>query len=254
MSTNRHNGMGRRAFLKTSTCALATAAVGPRLFADVWQPKLMVAAFAPLDISAGTEMSAANVIDARRAPAPDAAFIRHGARISAFGLSGGEPRDRRAIDLLTHFAIGSGRERQLVPYFAWAGGGSNAPVSFHVPVDEEQRIRFSVTAKMPAPQAAGTSSRRGLLARRQTALEPRAIPVELSLGSEAGTIPLSRGFYVIVPVYDGQSAPRWSSYSLRQVAGGWALHELRGTEIRPATFEHFVVRVDYATKKDQKQA
>lgn len=242
MSTSRHNGMARRDFLKTSTCVLATAAVGPRLFAAGWQPKLMVAGFAPLAISAGTETAVANVIDARRAPAADPAFARHGARVSAFGLSGGEARNRRAIDFLTHYAVGTGRDRSLVPFFAWAG--SSAPVSFYVPVDEEQRIRFSVTAKMPVPQAQGEASRRGLFASRARALEPRGIPVELALRNDGNALPLSRGFYIIVPVYDGQSAPDWSSYSLQQIDGGYALHRAG----RVADFEHFVVRIDYAAK------
>jgi hypothetical protein len=244
MSTSRHNGMHRRDFLRASACAVATAAVGPQLLAGVGQPKLMVAGFAPLELPAGTGIPAANVVDARRAPAADAAFTRHGARISAFGLSGAGTRDRRAVDFLTHYAVGSGRDRSLVPFFAWAGGG-NAPVSFHVPVDEEQRIRFSVTAKMPAVQAQGDASRRGLFARRAKALEPRGIPVELSLRNDGSALPLSRGFYIIVPVYDGQSAPDFSSYSLQAVEGGYALHRAG----RVADFEHFVVRVDYAAKK-----
>jgi hypothetical protein len=250
MSTSRHTAMGRREFLKTSTCALATAAVGPQLFAGLAsQPKLMVAGFASLEIeSAGTDVFTANVIDARRAPA-DAAFLRHGARISSYGLSGADPRHQRALDFQAHYAVGSGKDRRFVPYYAWVAGGRSdgaRPVSFNVPVDGEQKIRFSMTAKMPAPVAGAATSRRGLLASRETAVEPRAIPVELGLRGGAGSLELARGFYVIVPVYDGVRTPQWSSYSLRRTAGQWVLHEAHGAATLPVEFEHFVVRVDYA--------
>jgi len=257
MSTSRHKGMGRREFLRTSTCALATAAVGPQLFAGFASPKLMVAGFAPLEIeSAGTDVFTANVIDARRASA-DAAFLRHNARISAYGLSGSNA-EPRALDFLTHYAIGRGESRHVVPFHTWVSSRraeGPRPVSFTVPVDEEQKIRFSMTAKMPVVKPAASSSRRGLLSRpATTSVEPRALPIELSLHGDAGSTALSRGFYVVVPVYEGQRTPDWSAYTLRRSGGRWALHERYGSELRPAGFEHFVLRVDYARPKESKRA
>lgn len=244
MSTSRHQGMGRREFLTTSACALATAAVGPEVLAGLaWQPRLVVAGFAPLEIeSAGTEVFERNVVAAERNGVADTAFLRHGASVSMHGVSGGDPRARRALDFLVHYAYSDNGETRFAPFHAWARSGS--PVRFTVPVDEQQRIRFSVTAPMPVPEAAQPASRRVLARRPRTSTTaPTALPVELSLG---GNISLRRGFFIIVPVYDGQSAPDWSAYSLRRHDGRWTLHERGNT---PAAFEHFVVRVDYAAPR-----
>lgn len=244
MSTSRHQGVGRREFLATSACVLASAAVGPELLAGLTvQPRLIVAGFAPLDIeSAGTDAFQRNVVAAERNGAADPAFLRHGASVLMNGLSGGDPRARRALDFLTHYTVSDGGEPRLVPYHVWAGGGS--PVRFTVPVDGQQRIRFSVTAPMPVAMAPQPSSRRAFASRQASAeTVPTALPVELSLD---GNISLRRGFFVVVPIYDGQSSPDWSRYSLRRSGGRWALH---GADNAPAAFEHFVVRVDYATPR-----
>jgi hypothetical protein len=249
MSTTKNSGFGRREFLKASTCALAAAAVAPQAFAGlVGPPKLMVAGYSPLDIESA-ELSAivSNVTDASRAAA-DRAFLRNDARVSAYGLSGGNRWDLRARDLTTHYAIGKGKDRQTVPFHTWVSSGrpdATSPVSFNVPIDEEQRISFTVAAMMP--QIDGSSSRRGILSNSTSA--PVTIPIGLSLSGERDTFPLSRGFYIIVPVYDGQTPPSWESYMLRRTAGGWGLFELGGADARPATFEHFVVRVDYARQE-----
>jgi hypothetical protein len=249
MSTTKNGGFGRREFLKVSTCALAAVTVAPQTFAGlVAQPKVMVAGYSPLDIeSADVSIIGSNITDAARASA-DRAFLRLDARVSAFGLSGGNRWDLRARDLTTHYAIGRGRERQLVPFHTWISSGrpdDARPVSFIVPIDEEQRINFTVSAMTRRDQS---SSGRGA-GSGSSAPEPTAIPVGLSLGGERDTFPLSRGFYIIVPVYDGQTPPSWDSYMLRRTSGGWALFELGGADARPAAFEHFVVRVDYARQE-----
>ncbi|HEX7809599.1 MAG TPA: hypothetical protein VF608_12755, partial [Thermoanaerobaculia bacterium] len=75
------------------------------------------------------------------------------------------------------------------------------------------------------------------------ATESVALPVELGIQNDAA-IKLSRGFYVIVPVFEGDSDPSWSSYSLGVVNGRRALVNSAG-DVAP--FEHFVLRIDYAT-------
>lgn len=250
MSTSRHQGMRRREFLATSACAVATAAVGPELFAGLtWQPRLIVAGFAPLEIeSAGTDVFERNVAAAEKIRTADDAFVRHGASVSMYGVSGGDARTRRALDFLVHYTYSEAGEPHLIPFHAWAGSGG--PVRFTVPVDEQQRIRFSVTAPMPSPKRPEPATRR-VFARRETPSEtvPTALPVELSL---RGNVGLRRGFYVIVPVYDGQSSPDWSAYSLRKSDNRWTLHTSLLGAAQPVPFEHFVVRVDYAKAKDKK--
>jgi hypothetical protein len=247
MSTSRHQGLGRREFLTTSACALAAVAAGPELFAGlVWQPRLIVAGFAPLEIeSAGTERFERNVIAADRIGAADPAFGRHGVSVSMNGLSGGDPRARRAMEFLAHYTYTEAGQSRVVPFRVWAGAGS--PVRFTVPVDEQQRLTFSVTAPMPATEPAAPATRRAFARRAQSEAVPTALPVELSLG---GGVSLRRGFYVIVPVYDGQSSPDWSSYSLRRAGARWTLHRLDG---QPVSFEHFVVRIDHAAPRPKRE-
>ena len=76
----------------------------------------------------------------------------------------------------------------------------------------------------------------------ESAARDEGFPVALTLLSGDG-VKLVRGFYVIVPMSDGDSEPRWSRYHLEQAEGRWALHD-DNREIAP--FEHFVLRIDYA--------
>ena len=234
MSTKGQGGIGRRQFLiSTTTCALASVAVGPRLFASAArEPKSIVAGFVPLTVeAAAADTFEFNVSAADRLPSGDGAFVRTDARIRVAGVSGGDPDHRRSREFVTHFTVSEGAERIVLPFTAWRCvrlADCNSPVSFNVPVDEEQTIRFSVRAG----DSAGT--------------EEKVIPFELTLLSGKRAAKLNRGYYVIVPLYDRQAAPDWSSYSLRRTNGRWALHELSLGEPRPVSFEHFVVRVDYA--------
>ncbi len=76
--------------------------------------------------------------------------------------------------------------------------------------------------------------------------ERAVAPVTLSLTSEAGSLKLVRGYYVIVPLFDGDAAPSWSSFELRQHEGRMALVDRNG-DVAP--FEHFVLKVDYAPSR-----
>lgn len=244
MNTKRHQ-MGRRDFLRvSSTCALATAAVGPKLLAEVAaaSPRRLVVGFSSPDEFAG-------VIAAASIPAGDGAFIGRGARVTVSGASGApaEPRARRAVDLLAHYSYFEGSERKSVPFRAWScsrtTGCQGNRVSFNVPVDEEQKLVFSVETERGAP--AGTvASRREAVFGGTT--ERTVAPVVLSLTSEAGSLKLVRGYYVIVPLFDGDAAPSWSSFELRQHEGRMALVDRNG-DVAP--FEHFVLKVDYAPSR-----
>ena len=232
--------MGRRQFLiASSACAIATAAVGPKLFAsDGAPPRRLAVGFARFDESAV-------VVSAAEITAGDGAFIGRGARISVSGASGASvhPKDRRAVELLTHFSYFDGASRKVAPFRAWGcsrtTGCQGSPVSFTVPVDEMQKIMFSVETERGTPRA--NFSRRDALS--GATAEAVALPVTLTVQSGEGT-KLVRGFYVIVPLFDDDREPRWSSYELKQVEGRWALTDRDGN---PAPFEHFVLRIDYAS-------
>lgn len=240
MSTSRHEGVGRREFLAISASALTAAVVGPELLAGQQTPPRSIATgFAPFDFDpAGPRDVELWLTPAERIGSADRSFLHHGARISMYGVSGGEGRSRGSLAFDAHYTVSDGGVRREVPFHAWAGGGG--PIRFVVPLDHEDRIRFSVTAVMPASQK-HLRSRSLTPGRAQTS--PAALALDLSL---EGPIRLQRGFYVVVPLMEGQSTPGWWEYAVRNVNGRWGVYSVAGT---PAPFEHFVVRVDYAAAR-----
>lgn len=239
--SNRHL-IGRRQFVMlSSTCAVAAATMGPKLFAReiARQPKRLAVGFATFEENTAV-FSAAGI------PAGDGGFIGRGARIVASGASGAsaDPRERRAVDLVAHYSYLDGAERRVAPFRAWGcsrtTGCQGNSVGFNVPVDDVQKIQFTVGLETGTPE--GSSSRRSALA--LDVIESTPLPLTLSLQDEQGSLKLARGFYVIVPMFDGDSEPRWSAWSLRTVGGRWTLVDGEGNS---APFEHFVLRVDYAT-------
>ncbi len=235
--SNRHL-MGRRQFLVlSSTCAVAAATVGPKLFAgESASPKRLAVGFKAFEQDA--------VVAAASIASGDGTFIGRGARITASGASGtsAEPRARRAVELVAHFSYLDGAERKVAPFRAWGcsrvTGCQGSPVGFTVPVDEVQRVVLSVGVERGRPE--GTISRRDAL---MDSTESAALPLVLSLQNEAGTYALARGFYVVVPMFDGDSDPSWSSWTVSAVDGRFALVDGSGNV---ASFEHIVLRVDYA--------
>jgi hypothetical protein len=233
MNTNGQKGIGRRDFLKSASVALATAAVGPQMFAAASsKPKSIVAGFSPLGAETAATEFAFNVSSADRLSGPDGTFLRTDARIRVAGVSGGVLKNRRSREFVAHFSVGHGGTRQSAPFTAWRCGRSfdcNTPVSFNVPVNDDQKIQFSV------------------LGEGASAPEETALPVELTLRNGGQGVPLNRGYYIIVPLFEQQVTPAWSMYMLRRnAAGRLALHEIANGEVRPVDFEHFVIRVDYA--------
>ncbi|MEO8379805.1 MAG: hypothetical protein ABI779_09095 [Acidobacteriota bacterium] len=241
MNTNERK-MGRRQFLAVSSTFAIAAAVAPKLFgAEILTPlKRLAVGFARFDEDA-TLIAAAGI------PAGDGAFIGRGARITASGASGAsvDPRQRRGVELLTHYSYLDGAERREAPFTAWACSRSTGcqgnSVGFNVPVDEVQRLRFSVIVESGADAAPKTSRRRAI---GGAPVQSQDMPVTLSLLSEPGAIKLVRGFYVIVPLFENDSEPRWSAFQVRRVDGRLALVDAGGNA---APFEHFVLRIDYAT-------
>ena len=242
MTTKRHQ-MGRREFLAvSSTCALVTAAVGPRLLADVAaaSPRRLAVGFAPLEEDAG-------VVAAVAVTAGDGAFIGRGARITVSGASGtpSEPRARRAVDLLAHYSYFDGAERKSVPFRAWscsrATGCQGNQVGFNVPVDEQQKLVFSVETERGKPAGVAATRRDAMFGGGST--ETNVARLTLSLTSEAGTLKLVRGYYVIVPLFDADREPSWSSFRIGRDQGRMALVDGDGNV---APFEHFILRIDYA--------
>jgi len=241
MNTNERK-MGRRQFLVvSSTCAVA-AAVAPRLFGGepAVRPKRLAVGFARFEESS-------TLIPASGIPAGDGAFIGQGARITASGASGAaaDPRLRRGVELLAHFSYLEGATLRDAPFRAWAcnrdTGCQGNTVGFNVPVDEQQSIRFSVVVESGAAKPVSRTSRRRAIGGNP--MQSEEMSVRLTLLSEPGAIKLVRGHYVIVPLFEHDSEPRWSNWRVQRVDGRMALVDGNDTA---ASFEHFVLGVDYA--------
>lgn len=241
MNTNERM-MGRRQFLVvSSTCAVA-AAVAPRLFGgeSALQPKRLAVGFARVDEDA-------TLISASGIPAGDGAFIGRGARITVSGASGASanPQLRRGVELLAYFSYMEGATRRDAPYRAWASnrdtGSQGNSVAFNVPVDEQQSLRLSVVVESGLKAPSRTSRRRAI---GGNPIQSEEMSVRLTVLSEPGSLKLVRGFYVIVPLFENDSEPRWSNWRVRRVDGRMALVD---GDDRSAPFEHFVLGVDYAT-------
>jgi len=232
--------VGRRQFIATSAMAVAATALSPKLFAGEATSiaRRVAVGYAPID-------DAAAVIAAASIPAGDGGFIGRGARISVSGVSGAseDPKSRRTVELLVNYSYLDGSVRREAPFRAWAcsraTGCQGNPVNFTVPVDEVQRISFSVVVER-ADQPTAASP----MGRREPAEEP--LPLALTLMSGAGTLKLVRGFYVLVPLFGNEREPAWPLYHLAQLEGRWSLHNQFEN---PAPFEHFVLRIDYARPK-----
>lgn len=235
---------GRREFLVATSASILTAAVHPRLFAsDAAQPssKRLAVGFAH---TAGK----AHLIDAASIPTGDPAFIRLGARIAISGSSGtaGAPRQRRIVELLTHFSYFDGATLTSAPFHAWSAsrvtGEQGSPVRFLVPVDLLQKLSLTVVVES-GDHAAGAH-----ISRRRAATSPGGmvgatpLPLSLSVQYDPAAIPLLRGYYVVVPLFDAEPAPDWSGYHLTRVDGRWTLTDEAG---RQAEFEHLVLNVSY---------
>ncbi|HEX6085894.1 MAG TPA: hypothetical protein VF266_15280 [Thermoanaerobaculia bacterium] len=233
--------IGRRQFLAvTSAGAVVAAVAGPRLFAGeaVSSPRRIAVGYAPL-------AEDAPLGDAASIPAADGGFIGRGARVTVMGVNvaSAEPRLRKTVGLIAHYPYLDGAERKTTPFTAWGSGRTSGSTgsasSFTMPVDEIQKLSFTIGAETGAPRGAAT--RRDALIAEAT--ESTELPLTLSLQNEAGSLKLARGFYVIAPIFGGDSDPRWSAYTMRQLEGRWTLVDRDGTA---APFEHFVLKIDYA--------
>lgn len=231
----------RRQFVMASSAALATLAVRPKLFAQAAVlPKRLAVGYAPLD-------DAAALVDAVSIAAGDGGFISRGARVSLSGMSGGpaDPSARRAVEMRVYYSYLDGADRRDTPFYAWASSrktsNQGAPTSFTVPVDATQKIKLAIGLESGSRDAGSPTTRRRAVT--DPALSGQELPLILSLLSDPNELKLARGFYVVVPMFDGDSEPRWGTYHIDRIGGRWALRDIGGT---PVTFEHFVLRIDYA--------
>lgn len=236
--TQSEGGLGRREFLLlTSSCAAATLALGPNLFASAPSSSRDVAiGFLPLvDVTSSSDRLTP-LVAADSVPGSDGSFLRRGVRVRVAGIGLGS-ESRRTIVFQPHYLV-NGADLTVD---AWrfnratsVGGGLS---DFGMPIDVDQRLRFSlITGQRNAPRLKGND----------TPDDRQTNAVTFSLLSEADVVRLTRGYYVIAPLHDGAAAPRWNATTLRTKNGQVLLHELKNGQLQPVDREHFVLKFDYA--------
>lgn len=232
-------GLGRREFLVlTSSCAAATLALGPNLFAGALSSKRDVAiGFLPIEaVTDGNRL--ASILSAESMPGSDGSFLSRGVRVRMAGVGIGND-SRRTITFQSHYAADGAPDAAVDVYrYERSTNMMGGLAQFGMPIDVDQRLRFSLTtAALHAPAGRGENDR-----------EPRqTLPVTFSLLSEPDVVSLRRGYYVIVPLHEGASAPRWGGMTLRAKDGKVLMHEMTSSGLQPVEREHFVLRIDYAT-------
>jgi len=236
--------LARRKFLiTTSACAVAASVLGPSLFASNRSQSVqrIAVGFARVGEKAA-------LVPASSIPSSDGGFISRGARIAVSGSSGtsGDPRARRAVDLLVHFPYFDGPRIENAPFHAWGAsrvtGGQGSPIRFRVPVDLIQKVDMTMVVESGDREVGSSTSRRRAIGGAVT--NSKAYPVSFAVRDDDSAVKLVRGFYVLVPLLDSDPEPDWSSFHLFRRNGRWALVDRMG---ETAPFEHLVIRVDYAT-------
>ncbi len=265
------SGMGRREFiLLTSTTALAAAAFGKDLLPQPTTASATAREFSlgyvePSASLRGTGRLTPNVTSAASVSAGDGAFITNGAKVSVRGYNvmPKSPNGRVQMQLIVQYLEGG--SRRVDPFVAWrysrsAGGAS--PISFLVPVDQDQSLHLLFTsdsegslarkAAEAGQQGSGGVSRRDLLTNASAAasLEAGNDPgaITLSLLSGNSNPKLRRGYYIISPVGDGVGEPDWNSYELRPTDNGMKLFESNNFQAGPAQLEYLILYIDYFTR------
>jgi hypothetical protein len=237
--------MGRREFLiLTGGCAVATVAFSGETIRSLAasDTRQLTIGYAPLELAASGGRFQPNVADAASLTSGDGHFLTRSPRITIFGMSGGGDgaRNGHRIRVDAHFPAGGADLVYQVGEFRKVSGSS--PVSFTMPVDDAQRIRFSIAVRQPVVETQPLS-RRSLL----TPVPAEVVEQNLTLGvaNDGSTLRLVRGFYILSPLVEGDGGPDWSSLELRREGGSYVLREIRGTQLAAPAFEYVLVRVDY---------
>jgi hypothetical protein len=234
------HGVGRRQFLVTaSTSAVAAAVLGPHVFAAKAAP----APIRRLAVGIAREGGPMALASASSIPSSDGMFISTGARVMLTGASGAPetPAKRRMVQLLTNFTYFQGAAEKSAPFHSWGAsritGEQGPPTRFTVPVDAPQSISLTVVVESGDSATDGPQRKTG----GSTVLT--ALPLLLSVRNAPSALPLVRGSYVVVPLFDAETEPDWTRYEISMVNGHWTVVD-RSHRIAP--FEHLVVNVTYA--------
>jgi hypothetical protein len=256
--------MGRREFLVlTSTTALAAAAFGKDLLPQPAAASATAREFslgyveANASVKGGRSLTP-NVMSVASVSSGDGNFLSNGVKVSVRGYNvmSESANGRVAMQLIVQY-LESGT-RRVDPFVAWrysrtSGGAS--PISFLVPVDQDQNLHLLFNSDSDASIARKTAQTPNGVSRRDL-LNGASAAASMEAGSDPGALTLTlmsgkndpklrRGYYIISPVGDGVSEPDWSRYELRNTDNGMKLFEANNFDAGPAQLEYLILYVDY---------
>lgn len=264
MKKQATSGIGRREFIvMTSATAVAALAMGDTLLKSAPAATAAGARFALgfVDFErlgeAGDRFTP-NAVSVDAVPSADGLFLRYGVRLGVRGynVTPKSAAGREKIDLVVNYPSADGVHSN--PYVAWAysrKSGAGSPVSFPVPVSNDQHVRLLLTTELSngaanasAAPASSEVTRRDMLtaATVQTVETSAGDDITFTLASEPGLPKLRRGFYIVTPLGAGASQPDWISLQLRKTDNGYKVFTPSGSkEGSPASFEYVVLVADY---------
>ena len=279
MKKQSTSGMGRREFIVlTSTTALAAAAFGKDLL-----PQAAAASVAAREFSLGyVEPNASiqgtgrgltpNVASVNSVSSGDGNFLTNGVKVSVRGYNVMPKSETGRVQMqliVQYFENGTDRAN---PFVAWryskASGGAS-PISFKVPVDQDQKLHLLFTsdsqASLARKAALEAQAARAAAVSRRDVISGASAAASLEAGNDPGALTLTilsgksdpklrRGYYIISPVGDGVSEPDWSRYELRKTDNGLKLFESDDFDARPAQIEYLILYFDYFKSPDRGNA
>ena len=261
MTDHTQQGLGRREFiLMTSGTVLAAMAMGQASFSSpAVAARPFSLGYAEPDATARVDgRFLPNVVSADRVSSSDGGFVR-GVRVSIRGanVTPKAINGRKNMQLITDFTVVEGGTAKIYPFIAWSynrSSGAGQLVTYLVPIDQDQHLRFLFKTDLPATQSGDTAmpglatTRRNLLS---TVINESAgsgsdpDTITLSVRGESGATKLQRGYYIIAPTAAGTSEPDWSRFQIRKGDNGLKLYAMNGFEAVPADFEYLILQVDY---------
>jgi hypothetical protein len=265
--SKHQQGIGRREFIvMTSATAVAALAMGDTMLQSASATAAgarFAIGFIDYERLAGTaDRFAPNAVPVSAMPSSDGLFIRNGVRLAirGYNVTPKSADGRSDMELTVQYPGADGQHTNA--YTAWSyskksGGGS--PVSFPVPLTDDQHIRLLFATDLSKAAAAQASAEPSSLSRRsmfaagtsesvESATDPDSIT--LTLKSESSLPKLRRGFYIIAPLAAGMKEPDWISLQLRKTEDGYKLFSPDGSR---ASFEYLVLLADYQVAREDER-
>lgn len=263
MKKQATSGMGRREFIVlTSTTALAAAAFGkdllPQPAASAAAREFSLGYVEPTASVKGGRGLTPNVMSVADVSSGDGNFLSNGVKVSVRGYNVMPKSATGRVEMqliVQYLESGTRRTNSFVAWRYSRKSGGASPISFLVPVDQDQNLHLLFNSDSDMSLARKASQKPDGFSRRDV-LTGASAAASMEAGSDPGAITLTlmsgksdpklrRGYYIISPVGDGVSEPDWSHYELRSTDNGMKLFEANNFDAGPAQLEYLILNIDY---------